>query len=314
MTAPTPSRRASAFTLIELLVVIAIIGVLIALLLPAIQKVRQAAARTQCQNNLKQIGVACHNYEFTVKRFPEHSVTTPFRHGWVGLILPYLEQQNLSRIYVRDTAHWHDAVNLQARSSFLPVFVCPSAADKRTGSSTFNVGGVPQGPFAGAVWDYTNIWGISSGLGALLGGYSDPISRHGVITTNGSTMVQIADGTSNTMLASECANRPQYWVKGELNTTGTPPSGSGGPGVVTGGLWAEHQMGLSIDGTSANGLTLVGPCSINCTNAYEIYSMHSGGANAVFADGSVRFLRESTPIATLAAMITRVGGETVSGD
>src|SRR5947209_6089203 len=94
-------RVRTGFTLIELLVVIAIIAILIALLVPAVQKVREAAARAHCQNNLKQVGLACANYETLYRRFPEHGETRPYYQGWVGLILPYLEQENVAKIYVR---------------------------------------------------------------------------------------------------------------------------------------------------------------------------------------------------------------------
>lgn len=308
-------RRLAAFSLIELLIVIAIIGTLIGMLVPAVQKVRETAARTECQNNLRQLGLACLSYESVVGRFPPQAVTTPYQHSWVGLILPYLEQESITKNYIRDTANWYDPVNLSARSAFVPVFYCPLANSDRIGSSAFPVNGVLQGPFAGAAWDYTNVWGITKKLGLLLGGYSDPGARLGVITDGGSRIVQIYDGTSNTILASECANRPEYWVKGFRVTGLAPPSGSGGPGIVTGGLWADHQTGgLAIDGASMDGLSLVGPCAINCTNDYEIYSNHPRGANAVFVDGSVRFLHASMPIRTLAALATRAGSEVVVED
>jgi prepilin-type processing-associated H-X9-DG protein len=79
-------------------------------------------------------------------------------------------------------------------------------------------------------------------------------------------------------------------------------------------LWADHQKGFGIEGTTADGFTLVGECAINCTNAYEIYAFHSGGANVALADGSVRFLRESVSVRTLAALATRAGGEAVALD
>ncbi|MGL4423540.1 MAG: H-X9-DG-CTERM domain-containing protein, partial [Gemmataceae bacterium] len=94
----------------------------------------------------------------------------------------------------------------------------------------------------------------------------------------------------------------------------TPAFGGAGPGRVTGGLWADHQKGFGIEGTSPDGLTTVGECAINCMNAYEVYSMHSGGANVALADGSVRFLSERTPIRLLAAITTRGAGEVFNWD
>ena len=108
---------------------------------------------------------------------------------------------------------------------------------------------------------------------------------------------------------TEDANRPEYWVKGQRVTDRVPPFGGDGPGVATGGVWADHQKGFGIEGTSPDGNTLIGECAINCNNAYEIYAFHPTGANAAMADGSVRFLRESLSIRTLAAMSTRGGGE-----
>jgi prepilin-type processing-associated H-X9-DG protein len=84
--------------------------------------------------------------------------------------------------------------------------------------------------------------------------------------------------------------------------------------VATGGVWADHQKGFGIEGTSADGHTLIGECAVNCNNAYEVYSFHSGGANAAMADGSVRFLREGISIRTLAALSTRAGGEVIAGE
>src|SRR5690242_3096324 len=131
-------RPASGFTLIELLVVIAIIAVLIALLLPAVQKVREAAARLQCQNNLKQIGLACHSY-YDAKKFfprggvckaiPELSIPAGVEHGWSVFILPYLEQQALYGKY-RFDKDWFDTANTPVVSKNVPVFRCPSVGDR----------------------------------------------------------------------------------------------------------------------------------------------------------------------------------------
>ncbi len=305
-------RYRGGFTLIELLVVIAIIAVLIGLLLPAVQKVREAAARLQCQNNLKQIALACVNYEVRHGMFPRSNTTSPPWHGWPALILPDLEQENVSKIYVM-SANWYDPVNEPARNAQVATFLCPSASRGRIGQS--DVAGAPGSPFSGAAWDYTNVSVVAQPLLAYLN-YPDPASYpliwRGVMSSTGSTVAQITDGLSNTLLVTEDANRPEYWVKGRRILHLIPPFGGAGPGVATGGVWADHQKGFGIEGTSPDGLTLIGECAINCNNAYEIYAFHPGGANAAMADGSVRFLRESISIRTLAALTTRAGGEVIN--
>ena len=309
-------RHRSAFTLIELLVVIAIIAVLIGLLLPAVQKVREAAARLKCQNNLKQIALACTNYEGTYGRYPSSNTFSPQPlHGWVAAVLPFLEQENVRNIYVT-TANWYDPPNATARNAQVKTFLCPSASSGRVGACA--VPGVPGSPFAGAAWDYSNVAVVATALLAYLN-YPDPASYpsiwRGVMSSQGSTVAQITDGLSNTLLMVEDAGRPEYWVKGKRNTTDVPISfGQGGPGVVVGGLWADHQKGFGIEGTSADGLTVVGECAVNCNNSFEVYAFHPGGANAAMADGSVRFLRDSTSIRTLAALATRGAGEVVPAD
>jgi prepilin-type N-terminal cleavage/methylation domain-containing protein/prepilin-type processing-associated H-X9-DG protein len=309
-----PIRPSRAFTLIELLVVIAIIAILIGLLLPAVQKVREAAARMSCQNNLKQIALACTNYEVRNGKYPPSNTTSPPWHGWPALVLPDLEQENVRNIYVM-TANWYDPANETARNSQVKTFLCHSANSGRVGQSA--VPGTPGSPFSGAAWDYTNVSVVAQPLLAYLNypnpaGY--PVVWRGVMSSTGSKVAQITDGLSNTILVAEDANRPEYWVKGKRVTDRVPPFGGDGPGVATGGVWADHQKGFGIEGTTPDGHTLVGECAINCNNAYEVYAFHPGGANVAMADGSVRFLRETISIRTLAALSTRAGGEVIADD
>jgi prepilin-type N-terminal cleavage/methylation domain-containing protein/prepilin-type processing-associated H-X9-DG protein len=312
------SIQRPGFTLIELLVVIAIIGILVALLLPAIQAARESARRLQCNNNLKQIGVALHNYEGSYRTFPPASLgpssstapTPPFRHGWVAMILPMMEQSGLQQVYSFD-ASWYDPPNANLIVIPLQAFSCPSADFGRTATSKSPAFGTRTA----AAWDYGSV-----NVSSYVPGYSGTANaerRKGVMNDReGSTVAAILDGTSHTLMVSECANRPQLWIMGRRRTditadTSNYPAGLVGPGETTGGVWAEHQKALSVGGASGDGTTTIGggPCAINCTNDWEIYALHPGGANGLFADGSVRFLDASMPITVLGALCSRAGGE-----
>jgi len=313
--------RHRGFTLIELLVVIAIIAILIGLLLPAVQKVREVAARLKCQNNLKQMGVALHNYEGTYQTFPGASTgpsnsstpPPPYRHGWVAYTLPWIEQDNVRTAYTADTCHWYDSPNANVILIPIKVYHCPSADFGRAATSKSST----YGTRTAAAWDYASV-----NVSSFAPGYSGTANadrRTGVMNDRlGSRIAEITDGLSNTLMVSECANRPQYWVMGRMRPdlqaqTSTPPAALG---EVTGGVWAEHQKAVSVGGASADGTVTSGggPCAINCTNDWEIYSMHTGGANGLMADGSVRFLKASMSIDVLAALCSRNGGEVVNAD
>ena len=164
MGSPNRSVAKRAFTLVELLVVIAIIGVLVALLLPAVQAAREAARRSQCANNLKQLGVALHNFESTRKYLPPGAITgsTPteahqvfsvpvhMTHGWTIFLLPYLEQQGVYDQYQLDQ-DWRTAENRDARESLIPTLLCPSTP-RTDRAVTFNAG--TFGPITAAISDY----------------------------------------------------------------------------------------------------------------------------------------------------------------
>jgi prepilin-type N-terminal cleavage/methylation domain-containing protein/prepilin-type processing-associated H-X9-DG protein len=301
MRQPT-TRNSRGFTLIELLVVIAIIAVLIGLLLPAVQKVREASARTSCQNNLKQIGLALHNYESANQFFPPGDTQTSPLFAWSAAILPYIEQDNVYRIY--DFTHdWNLPGNYPAIQTQMKVFNCPSTPAGLRNDTT--IAAMP------ACGDYSSLNGIKdfvaiNCVGIIIKNPATDTRLFGVLQRDKpARWVDITDGASNTIMVAEDAGRPDLYIAGSVK---------GDPSIAgwKQGGWADPGAPFSIDGSNTDG-SVPGPCSINCTNNSEVYSFHPGGANALFADGSVRFLAASMDLCKLAALVTRSGGEVVSG-
>jgi prepilin-type N-terminal cleavage/methylation domain-containing protein/prepilin-type processing-associated H-X9-DG protein len=308
-------RPRPAFTLIELLVVIAIIAILIGLLLPAVQKVRDAAARIQCANNLKQIGLAYHNYHDANKKFPPSMITDPNKTvGWGYFILPYIEQDNLYRQYFPGAPFFYAnaaaGINNQAVSNTpVPIFRCPSAPDRGPYTYTFDFPPFPK--LAWQAWpaDYTPIASLDPVLINFLNLNYSSTQAQGVLRQDvGTAIPTISDGSSNTILLAEIAGRNELYQAGrDTGTTLTSFFGQGG--------WADAtSSGSTLFGSSPDGTVTPGMCGINCSNAYGLYSFHTGGANIVLCDGSVRFLSASTNLSTLAFLVTRAGGEVISGD
>jgi prepilin-type N-terminal cleavage/methylation domain-containing protein/prepilin-type processing-associated H-X9-DG protein len=310
--------RPTGFTLIELLVVIAIIAILIGLLLPAVQKVREAAARAKCVNNLKQVGLALHNYEGTYQHFPPGYVAAgPYTDGatdtapgwgWGTHLLPYLEQDNLYRAINLNLPVEHPQ-NTAAVRQVVKLYVCPSDLAPDAAFA------VPDG-FGAAV-----VTAGPSSYAACIGGDEsgpdDPTGAGAFYRHSRTRVADVTDGTSNTIFVGEraWANAKGVWAGapagavcagGPKNPCPGSPSGSApAPTLVL----AHTHLNNALTDTDG-GLD-------------DFSSLHTGGANFLFGDGSVRFLRSVTgdnadgsyTAASIAfqALGTRAGGEVVTG-
>ncbi|WP_422931133.1 DUF1559 domain-containing protein [Singulisphaera sp. PoT] len=322
------SRRCrSGFTLIELLVVIAIIAILIALLLPAVQAAREAARRIQCVNNLKQMGLALHNFEsangfFTPAAidaaFPKlginvddagNPISTPKQHGWVILLLPFAEQTVLYNAY-NLKADFRDPGNSTVIASQLNMMMCPSSPNPNR-IDTNNSGGFKGWQAAAGDYGPNN----SVAAVAINAGFVAPGTYAGVMQANVVRgIAEITDGTSNTLVISEDTGRPDIWRKGSKFTMSTP-IGSSPRVYVSGAGWANRESAFGLHGFPADGSgEPPGPCHTNCVNRNEVFSFHPGGANHVFADGSVHFVKETATIQIMANLISRANGEIISSE
>jgi prepilin-type N-terminal cleavage/methylation domain-containing protein/prepilin-type processing-associated H-X9-DG protein len=296
------SVRRTAFTLIELLVVIAIIAILIGLLLPAVQKVRDAAARAQCSNNLKQLGLAFQNYHDVNGKFPPYRITAPTIHGWATYILPYIEQDNLYKQYVW-TANWYDTVNQPVIQTPLKPLACPSSTPYGR-TRTASTAGVT---WTAAMSDYATTHTIDQAV-VNAGWISPTFPRLGAIILNDyRRILDITDGTSSTLLVVELAGRPQVWIQGQQQAGQLQPFVNKGP-------WAAELNSIGVRGHTNDGLLSPGPCAVNCSNVDGIYSFHTGGAMSVFVDGHVQMLHKGLDIWVLFAITTAQGGEVVNLD
>jgi prepilin-type N-terminal cleavage/methylation domain-containing protein/prepilin-type processing-associated H-X9-DG protein len=306
------SSRRSAFTLIELLVVIAIIAVLIALLLPAVQKVREAANRVKCQNNLKQMGLAFHTYADANGALPPSQASMRFGSDWQGrpildwffAIMPYVEQQALydwGNSFLTDPTTWNppgvpdwpSAAREGGINSFVaqspPVFRCPS--DNWVASRHPYNRGPGTGTFAG--YRGLGSYGVNPG--------TSNSARNGPSFVNSRIPItDVTDGTSNTIAVGERS----YTRLGTSNESTL---------VFFAGLHGQDS-GLSRQGLHRLPTDQINYCCDHFRSRVVYSSDHSGGANFAFCDGSVRFLQENLNLLTLQALATRAGGEVAAID
>jgi prepilin-type N-terminal cleavage/methylation domain-containing protein len=279
-----------AMTLVELLVVIAIVGMLVALLLPAVQAAREAARRSQCANNLKQMGLAAQERQTDVGTFPASLVKgTPFI-TWAKSLLPYIELRDLYDAF-DDKFLIHEGPNAKLAAKVIPIYKCPTAPSPAVYEFTSSLG---PGEFG--TMDYKGVQGANA---------SDPSVRHwklsgwqsGVTNRKELTPAQITDGLSQTVLFLESVGGKQLYGPG------------GGPWTPA-EIWSDFPADGSWVGRAFSSVSPVNyasvknlaSCTVNCSNMYDYgpYSFHPGGAQAALCDGAVIFWTEEIDPAVLA--------------
>ncbi len=335
-------RKRPGFTLVELLVVIAIIGILVGLLLPAVQAAREAARRMQCSNNLKQLGLAAHNFESSYKYFPPGEWTraattaSTSRPAWTTVVLSFLEQSNKFNQFDFTVDVNTDLKNEPARQQDVPAFICPSEPS----GAQFAANGITVGRlnYFGSIGGAADCRQLDGLAGIFSGNFSNVQLNE---TPKGIKIGAVSDGTSNTALHSEVIRK--FGDTSVVNHTTNKQSGDISIGVLL--VDGRKDVGCIAGSTAGTRINYVGlqyyRGGINHTALYthtlpinwnkntnntttqkytcgdssfrrahiNAGSYHTGGANAVFCDGSVRFFSDSTDFTVWYAMGTRGNGE-----
>ncbi len=338
------ARRIGGFTLVELLVVITIIGLLISLLLPAVQAAREAARQMQCSNNLKQIGLALHNYHTTVGCFPPGYISgysspgyvatgiftgdTGPGWGWAAMILPYLEQGNLHD-QIRFDKNITDPLNAVSRATSVPFFLCPSDDGKPTFTVDASNDSTPDhstpvkdangNPVLVGHSDYVGIFGnpeispdpgfLTTDIDPVTGEDSRSPAHRGMFCRNVAVRIaDVTDGTSHTLFAGERSSNLAYATWTGAVTGGQVPPKT--PDPYNYGPEGAPVLILGHTGDASDVPPHTPNSSVNHVD--DFWSFHPLGANFLFVDGSVRSIADTIDPHVYWALGTKAGGETVT--
>lgn len=341
----TSLRRFSGFTLVELLVVIAIIGILVGLLLPAVQAAREAARRMSCGNNLKQIGLAVHNFESTYKYIhaswrdiplaQQPTPTNPYGQtatfGTLFHLLPYMEQQSIFDMFDKRRSYV-DPINMPPGYGTAPVasmtpvqtYICPSTPSNIPSDygPYFASVGLSFGTLILPRTDYIPPQGIHSSLAGCAGIVPAVSTRNGMLGTADSVNAwrikfsDVTDGLSNTICIAELAGKQNTYYRGRKtggnSLVNTPPATFATFGLQLNSFYGDHNISREVraySGANVNNIFEPGCGAVNIVNERGLYSFHSGGVQVVLGDGSVTFMSQNVAANVLAAYITRNGGE-----